>query len=157
MIQRGSGLRFALKPSQRLGILGEFFGQELQCDEAVKRGVLSLVDHTHPAAAELLDDVVVRDKLVDHGVVQIVGRTRGRVNVLRAKPVSLRHPIDLQEAPADQSTPQGQECLVNVRPLFVAHPQTPELVQPSEGPFDYPPPSAQSTAMLGVSLRKQRR
>jgi hypothetical protein len=29
-------------------------------------GVLSLVDHTHPETAELLDDAIVRDGLVDH-------------------------------------------------------------------------------------------
>ena len=28
--------------------------------------VLGLVDHTHPAAAQLLDDAVVRDGLADH-------------------------------------------------------------------------------------------
>jgi hypothetical protein len=27
----------------------------------------------------------------------------------------------LTEAPGDQRAPQGQECFVNVRPLFVAH------------------------------------
>jgi len=56
----------------------------------------------------------------------------------------------------DQSAPQGQECLVNVGPLFVAHPQSPELIQPSESPFDHPSPSPQSAAMLGVALRKKR-
>ncbi|MGA8622830.1 MAG: hypothetical protein WB660_30440 [Candidatus Sulfotelmatobacter sp.] len=30
------------------------------------RPVLSLVDNTHPAAAQLLDDAVVRDGLPDH-------------------------------------------------------------------------------------------
>jgi hypothetical protein len=45
---------------------------------------------------------------------------------------------------------------VNVRSLFVANPQSPELVQPSEGPFDHPAPSSQSAAMLGVALRKKR-
>ena len=29
--------------------------------------VLGLVNHTHPAAAELLDDAVMRDGLTDHG------------------------------------------------------------------------------------------
>jgi len=32
-------------------------------------GVLSLVDHTHPTAAQLLCDFVVGDGLVDHGLV----------------------------------------------------------------------------------------
>jgi len=45
---------------------------------------------------------------------------------------------------------------VNVRPLFVSNPQPPELIQPSEGPFDHPAPSPQSAAMLGVALRKKR-
>jgi len=45
---------------------------------------------------------------------------------------------------------------VNVRALFVAHPQSPELIQPNESPFDRPSPSPQSAAMLGVALRKKR-
>src|SRR5580700_10133596 len=44
---------------------------------------------------------------------------------------------------ADQSAPQGQKRFMNVRPLFVAHAQPPELIQPSEGPFDHPSPSPQ--------------
>jgi hypothetical protein len=58
--------------------------------------------------------------------------------------------------PADQSTTQGQECLVKVRPFFVAQAQSPELIQPSERPLDDPAPSAQSAAMFGVALRKKR-
>jgi hypothetical protein len=45
---------------------------------------------------------------------------------------------------------------VNVRPLFGAHAQSIELIQPSEGPFDHPSPSPESAAMLGVALRKKR-
>jgi hypothetical protein len=41
-------------------------GQKLQCDKAPKLGVLGLVNDTHPAAAKLLDDFVVRDGLADH-------------------------------------------------------------------------------------------
>jgi hypothetical protein len=37
---------------------------------------------------------------------------------------------------------------VNVGALFVANTQTPELINPSEGPFNDPPPSAQSATML---------
>jgi hypothetical protein len=74
----------------------------------------------------------------------------------RQSRISTRHPISSQEAPADQSATQGQECLVNVRPLFVAHPQPPELIQPGEGPFHDPSPSPQSAAMFGVALRKKR-
>ena len=45
---------------------------------------------------------------------------------------------------------------MTVSSLFVAHAQSPELIQPSEGTFDHPPPSPQSAAMLGVALRKKR-
>jgi hypothetical protein len=75
---------------------------------------------------------------------------------LQANLTSTCHPITSQEAPADQSAPQGQERLVSVCPLFVAHPQSPELIQPSEGPFDHPAPSPQSAAVFGVALRKKR-
>ncbi len=61
-----------------------------------------------------------------------------------------------QEAAADQSAPQGQEWFVNVSPLFVSNPQPPELIQPSEGPFDYRAPSPRSATMFGVALREPR-
>ena len=41
------------------------FRQEFQRDEATKLGVLSLVNHTHAATAQLLDDAVVGDGLTD--------------------------------------------------------------------------------------------
>ena len=68
MVQSGGGTCFAAKAFQCLRILGHFVGQEFQGDEAAKLGVLGLVDHTHPAAAELLDDAVVRDGLADHAL-----------------------------------------------------------------------------------------
>ena len=39
--------------------------QDLEGDEAVQMGVAGLVDDTHPALAELLEDTVVRDRLPD--------------------------------------------------------------------------------------------
>ncbi len=50
----------------KLGSFGCFFGQKLQRDKSVEGYVLSLVDHTHPAAAQLLDDAVMRDRSPDH-------------------------------------------------------------------------------------------
>ena len=44
----------------------DFVGQELEGYEAVKARVLGLVDHTDAAAAEFLDDAVVRDSLPNH-------------------------------------------------------------------------------------------
>jgi hypothetical protein len=59
-------LGFAPKAFERLLVLGHAFGQELQSHETVKGRVLGLVNHTHSAAAQLLDDAVVRDGLADH-------------------------------------------------------------------------------------------
>jgi len=44
---------------------------------------------------------------------------------------------------------------VNVRPFFVAHAQSPELIQPGERPLHDPAPSAQSAAVFGVALCKK--
>ena len=65
MIQSGGGARFAAKAFQRLRISGYIVGQEFQSNKAAKFGVLGLVHDTHPAAAQLLDDAVVRDGLAD--------------------------------------------------------------------------------------------
>ena len=67
MVQGGGCLCFALKTGQGLRVLGNIIGQKLQRDEAAEAWVLGLVDHTHAAAAEFLDDAVVRDGLADHG------------------------------------------------------------------------------------------
>ena len=66
MVQGGGSLGFTLEALQCLGVSGHFVGQELQRNETAEVGVLGLVDHTHAAAAELLDDAVVRDGLADH-------------------------------------------------------------------------------------------
>src|SRR5690348_9123460 len=66
MIQSRGSTSFPAKSFKRLRIFGQFIGQKLQRDEAAKLGVLSLIDHTHPAAAELFEDVVVGDCLADH-------------------------------------------------------------------------------------------
>jgi len=45
---------------------------------------------------------------------------------------------------------------VHVSPLLVTNTQSAKLIQPSEGSFHDPAPSAQSAAMLSVSLGEQR-
>ena len=60
--------------------------------------------------------------------------------------------VPLQNLPAEESARQGQKCFMDVSPLFTAHTQTAELIEPSEGSLHHPPPSAQSTAMFGVAL-----
>ncbi len=67
MIEGGGGLGFALEALQGLMVLGHFFRQELERDEAVELGVLGLVDNTHPTAPKLLNNPVMRDDRADHG------------------------------------------------------------------------------------------
>src|SRR5437899_12016708 len=66
MVEGRSRLRLALKPRQRLGIFGHVIRQELQRNKSVQPRVFGLVDNTHAAATELLDDAVVRDGLANH-------------------------------------------------------------------------------------------
>ena len=50
---------------KRPSVSGYFIGQKFERDKTVQPGVLGLVNHTHPAAAQLLNDAVVRDGLAD--------------------------------------------------------------------------------------------
>ena len=45
---------------------------------------------------------------------------------------------------------------MKIRSFFVAHAQSPELIQPGEGSLHDPPPLAQPAAVFGVALRKKR-
>ncbi len=47
------------------GSCGNVIGQELESDETAKFHVFGFVDHTHTAAAKLLDNAVVRNGLAD--------------------------------------------------------------------------------------------
>ena len=71
MTESRGGLCFALETGQRLLVFGQVFGQEFHGNKAMQRSVLSLVHHTHPPTAQLLDDAVVRNGLTDHGVQQL--------------------------------------------------------------------------------------
>jgi hypothetical protein len=66
MVQCRRSLGFTLEASKSLCILGYIIRQELEGNQAAQLHVLSLVDHTHPTPAQLLDDAVVRDGLADH-------------------------------------------------------------------------------------------
>ena len=66
MVERGGGARFAAEPLHRGVVLREVFGEELERDAAAEAGVFRLVDDTHASAAELAQDAVVRNRLVDH-------------------------------------------------------------------------------------------
>jgi hypothetical protein len=79
MIQCRGGSRLPPKPLQSLVISRNFLGQKLQSDKPPKLGIFGLIDHTHPAAAELLNDPVVRDGLPDHWA-EMLGLEIGQVN-----------------------------------------------------------------------------
>src|SRR3981189_2316039 len=66
MVQRGRGLRFALEAGQSLRVLGGFVRQELEGYKAMEFRIFRFVHHTHPTAAQLLHDAVVRDGLANH-------------------------------------------------------------------------------------------
>src|SRR6266852_2956574 len=66
MIQGRGSLGFALKTAECLRVFGYVIGQELESNKPAEFYVLSLVNHTHPSATELLNDAVVRDDLADH-------------------------------------------------------------------------------------------
>src|SRR6266849_893586 len=65
MIQCRGSLGFALKTAECLRVFGYVVGQELESNETTKLHILGLVNHTHPATAELLNDAVVRDGSAD--------------------------------------------------------------------------------------------
>ena len=66
VIQRGGCARFAAKAFNGLRIAGKLLGKKFQPDKSPKFEILGLVDHTHTAAAELLDDSVMGNRLADH-------------------------------------------------------------------------------------------
>ena len=55
----------AAEAFQCLWISGNIIWQELERDEPAQICVFGLVDHTHPATAELLYNTVMRDGLAD--------------------------------------------------------------------------------------------
>ena len=66
MIQRRRRARFALKTLQRLFVFRHIFRQKFQRDAASQPRILSLIDDAHSAAAQLLRDLVMRNRLIQH-------------------------------------------------------------------------------------------
>src|SRR6266566_3718519 len=74
MIQGGRSLCFSLESGESMRITGYILRQKLERDETVETSVLRFVNHSHPAAAELLDDAVMRDGLADHAEKPLLAR-----------------------------------------------------------------------------------
>src|SRR3984957_19129665 len=63
VVQSGSGAGFTTKTLERLGIVRDVVGQKLQSDQATQGGILGAIHHTHPAAAQLVENSVVGNRL----------------------------------------------------------------------------------------------
>src|SRR2546423_12112851 len=73
MVEGGGSLGFPLEARQSLRITGDLFRKKFEGHEAMQADVFGLIDHTHPAAAQLLDDPVMRYGLTDHCLEKICG------------------------------------------------------------------------------------
>src|SRR5438445_7794577 len=85
MIQAGSGLRLAAEAAEQMLIGGDVIGKKFESNETAETGVLGLINHSHSAAAELFDHLVMRDGLADHvrlgeSLAAILGRMGEEVN-----------------------------------------------------------------------------
>src|SRR5262249_14194439 len=65
MIQSRSGLCFAPESRQSLRITCDLVGEEFEGDKAVQADVFGFVHDSHPAAAEFLENAVMRNGLAD--------------------------------------------------------------------------------------------
>ena len=74
LVQRGSRSRFLQEPALVEGIATDLGGDELECDGAVEPDVPGPIDHSHAAAADPLEDLVVRDASADPRIGPICGR-----------------------------------------------------------------------------------
>ncbi len=66
MVQGGGGSGFAPEALERLGVTRHIIGQEFQRNKTAQGCIFGLVDDTHPTAAELFDDAVMRNDLPNH-------------------------------------------------------------------------------------------
>ncbi len=67
MVERGSRLRLVNEAGLLLGMLGDVRGQEFHGHDALQLGVLGLVNDAHAPLAELIEDLIVENRLTDHG------------------------------------------------------------------------------------------
>src|SRR6185503_8657365 len=65
MIQTRENLRFTLKSRQSLGVRGETFRQELQCNFALQSGIDRPVHFSHTAFAQQRRDLIYADSRTD--------------------------------------------------------------------------------------------
>jgi hypothetical protein len=120
MVQSRCRLGFALKAGECLRVTGNLPRQELEGDEAMKPRVLGFVDDAHAAAAEFLDDAVVRDGLADHGGAATLGCNVRDVAEAKSKTTASSACRKVQNlanseflSPALRRSRRGKEMIVN--------------------------------------------
>ena len=59
MVERGSGLRFALEASERARVVADVFRKKFQRDVAVEAIVFGFVDDAHAAGTEAFENAVM--------------------------------------------------------------------------------------------------
>jgi len=90
VVQRGCGSSFQLEAAESLGVVGKIIGEELQSNVATQLQVFGLVHDTHAAAADLVEDTVMGNRL-PHGL----GRHVSSHGVaVRCNVISLSVPFD---------------------------------------------------------------
>ena len=66
MVQSGRGQRLASKSTEGLGIFRQLVREQFERHKTMEPRVFRLVDDTHPAAPELMEDLVMRNRLFRH-------------------------------------------------------------------------------------------
>src|SRR3984893_3055185 len=66
VIEGGGRFGFPLEAAESLRVMSDIFRQKLEGDEPAELQILGFVNHSHPTAADLFDNAVVRDGLADH-------------------------------------------------------------------------------------------
>ncbi len=66
VVEGGRSAGFALEAFQRLLVVGQIFGEKFQRNETSQSGVFGLVNNAHPAATQLFENAVVRDRTTNH-------------------------------------------------------------------------------------------
>ncbi len=68
MLECGGGLRFLHEPALAIGVGHQLRRQDLEGDLAVQPHVDGAVDDPHAAAADFVDDTVVREGATNHRI-----------------------------------------------------------------------------------------
>src|SRR5262245_52588253 len=66
MTEAGDHFGLAAKTPRRIGVVGQFVGQELEGNTAWQPLVVGLVDDAHPPGTKLSDDAIVRNSVANH-------------------------------------------------------------------------------------------